>query len=88
MEELSKESASKIADALLAGKTIEAIKLYREETGTGLKEAKDYIEKLKLELKKDHPDAFPDKKGCAGVLVFGLISFGILGGFLADRWVG
>ena len=29
-----------------AGQKIEAIKLYREQTGVGLKEAKDYVESL------------------------------------------
>lgn len=29
-----------------AGKKIEAIKLYREQTGVSLKEAKDYVESL------------------------------------------
>ncbi len=86
--EPSEELASKLADALLAGKTIEAIKLYREETGLGLKESKEYIEKLKNELKKDHPDAFPDKKGCAGVIVFGLVTTGVIGAYLSDRWMG
>ena len=33
-----------VADALQRGKKIEAIKLYREATGTDLKEAKDFIE--------------------------------------------
>jgi len=31
---------------LHAGKLIEAIKLVRERTGMGLKEAKDYVERL------------------------------------------
>ncbi|ABU60418.1 ribosomal protein L7/L12 [Roseiflexus castenholzii] len=39
-------------EALLKqGKQIEAIKLYRLETGLGLKEAKDAIEKIDKELK-------------------------------------
>jgi ribosomal protein L7/L12 len=29
-----------------AGRTIEAIKLYREATGLGLREAKDYVDQL------------------------------------------
>jgi len=33
-----------VVDAMQRGKKIEAIKLYREATGTGLKEAKDFIE--------------------------------------------
>ena len=36
----------KIIELLNPDKTIEAIKLYREQTGVGLKEAKDYVESL------------------------------------------
>ncbi|HSG71710.1 MAG TPA: ribosomal protein L7/L12 [Planctomycetaceae bacterium] len=37
-----------ILRALQAGKKIEAIKLYREATGVGLKEAKEFIELAQL----------------------------------------
>jgi ribosomal protein L7/L12 len=36
--------ASDVADAIRRNQKIEAIKLYREATGVGLKEAKDYVE--------------------------------------------
>jgi ribosomal protein L7/L12 len=36
----------KVADALQRGRTIEAIKEYREATGAGLKEAKEYVEEV------------------------------------------
>jgi hypothetical protein len=36
----------KIMELVNAGRKIEAIKLYREQTGVGLKEAKDYVESL------------------------------------------
>jgi ribosomal protein L7/L12 len=36
---------STVDDALRAGRTIEAIKLYREATGVGLKQAKDAVER-------------------------------------------
>ena len=35
-----------IIDALQRGNKITAIKIYREQTGVGLKEAKDYIDSL------------------------------------------
>jgi len=41
--------ARAIGDALAAGNTIEAIKLYRAATGVGLKEAKDAIDAIKRE---------------------------------------
>jgi hypothetical protein len=35
-----------VIELMRSGKKIEAIKLYREQTGVGLKEAKDYVESL------------------------------------------
>jgi len=35
-----------IMELMKSGRKIEAIKLYREQTGVGLKEAKDYVEGL------------------------------------------
>lgn len=70
----SDEVASKLREALLAGRKIEAIKLCREAMGLGLKEAKEYVEKMENELREANPDAFPEKKGCTSVLAFGLLS--------------
>ena len=44
--ELDSETESEIADALRRGEKIEAIRLYRERTGAGLKEAKEHVEGL------------------------------------------
>jgi ribosomal protein L7/L12 len=68
-----------IRDALLAGRKIEAIKLYREQTGFGLKESKDFVDELERDLRRTMPEMFradATKKGCAGVLagVIGLLS--------------
>jgi ribosomal protein L7/L12 len=38
--------ATDVIEALRRGAKIEAIKLYRERTGVGLKEAKDFVERL------------------------------------------
>jgi hypothetical protein len=38
--------AAGIVELMRAGKKINAIKLYRERTGVGLKEAKDFVERL------------------------------------------
>ncbi|MGX5680706.1 ribosomal protein L7/L12 [Schumannella luteola] len=40
-----------ILDAIRSGQTIVAIKLYREQTGVGLKEAKDAVEDLARTLR-------------------------------------
>lgn len=55
------------------GKRIEAIKLYRQRMGVGLKEAKDAVD----ELAARHGFA---TKGisCAGLVVFGLLAGGAL----------
>ena len=37
---------SEVRELMKAGQKIQAIKLYREQTGVGLKEAKDYVESL------------------------------------------
>jgi hypothetical protein len=37
---------SQVVELVKAGQKIPAIKLYREQTGAGLKEAKDYVESL------------------------------------------
>jgi len=76
-----------IRDALFAGQKIGAIKLYREATGLGLKEAKDFIDALEAKLRAAEPERFtgdPGGKGCGlAVVCFGLLAVlvwqGILG---------
>ena len=41
------ETPPAVLDALRRGRTIEAIKAYRAETGVDLKEAKDYVDELR-----------------------------------------
>ena len=69
MNPIPEEKMSALTDALLHGRKIEAIKLYREFTGMGLKESKDDIEKLEASLRERFPDKFaaaPQGKGCFG----------------------
>jgi hypothetical protein len=66
------ESGSLEADvlALMQGqKKIQAIKLYRERTGVGLKEAKDFVESLAA--KHGVPSS---SGGCAGVVLLMLLA--------------
>ena len=44
-KQLTEEQTKKLGDALAAGRKTEAIKVYREATGLGLKETKDAIER-------------------------------------------
>ena len=62
-----------IETALFAGRKIEAIKHYREMTGLGLKESKEAVEQLEVELRAKVPEKFTSKAktGCASVLVMG-----------------
>jgi hypothetical protein len=69
---LPEDAAEAIKTALFAGRKIEAIKLYRQISGQGLKEAKDFVEDLEEELRVSDPTRFvtgPRGKGCGvGVL--------------------
>lgn len=83
-EELSPEVKNEIAEAIFTRQKIHAIKLYRDATGQGLKEAKDFIETLTEELQENSPEKFTvgtDKAGC-GSAVFFLIS----GGSVLSWW--
>jgi hypothetical protein len=54
---------AEIISLLQGGKKIAAIKFYREKTGVGLKEAKDFIEALAA----DRRIAVPSRSGCLGI---------------------
>lgn len=58
---------------LQAGKKVTAVKLYREQTGTGLKEARDAVE----ELAARH-NVVARGSGCASVLVLLLAGLAIV----------
>jgi ribosomal protein L7/L12 len=57
-----------IQEALFKGDKIEAIKLYRDGTNLGLKESKEAVEKLELELRKAAPERFTAKPSVFGRL--------------------
>jgi len=80
MAELSEDQIQQITDALAAGRKIDAIKIYREATGMGLKEAKDWIDALIATLKEKEPERFSQlgvSKGCASAaLLVATLGFG------------
>ena len=43
--------SEQIKALIMQGKKIEAIKLYREQTGLGLKQAKDYVDALERQMR-------------------------------------
>ena len=66
------DATESIKAAIFQGQKIEAIKRYRQVSGQGLREAKDFIEALEGELRFSEPARFvadPQGKGCGvGVL--------------------
>ena len=80
-ERLSQQSIEAIEQAIADGSKIEAIKIYREASGRGLKESKEFIEDLIPTLKEHDPEkyskvshsAVSPSKGCASVVVMCLI---------------
>jgi ribosomal protein L7/L12 len=59
------DQAARIKDALFRGEKIQAIQLYREQTGVGLAEAKTAVESIEAELRDSSPENFsaPESKG-------------------------
>jgi hypothetical protein len=77
-EEIDKTVEDEITSLIFEGKKIQAIKLYRNATFKGLKESKDVIDKLSLELYEKNPERFSvdptASKGCGTAIFFlGLI---------------
>lgn len=67
--ELNDQSRQEILDCIRGNRKIEAIKLYRDATGAGLKESKEFIEELTRQLQADDPNFTPQKAGCAAVVL-------------------
>jgi hypothetical protein len=84
---------AELRTALFRGEKIRAIKICREATGLGLKEAKDMIEALEADLRAKEPESFmagptPPRAGCIGILVFIaalIVMAGLVWGMLARR---
>ena len=79
MEAASNDDIDAIEAAVFAGEKIQAIRLYRDATGEGLKEAKDFIDAVEAELRRTEPTKFtaPAANGC-GLTVLGLLVVGAL----------
>lgn len=50
---------SKIKSLLAKGKKIDAVKIYREEYGIGLKQAKDAVDRIEASMPRDSATAIP-----------------------------
>ncbi len=78
----SDEEIAEISEVLADGKKIEAIKIYREATGKGLKDAKEFIDALIPRLVEKDPekyDKIAKSGGCVSMLVFALLISGAVG---------
>ncbi len=69
---------AELVELVRSGRKIEAVKLYRERHGVGLKEAKDAVEALAGEA------GIPPGKGCAAVLTAAVLQ--CCWGFSADSY--
>ena len=77
--ELTDDVRQQILNALVAGRKIEAIKLYRAATGKGLKEAKDFIDLLAKEMGERDPELLKnDRSGCMSNAVIVLMIGGLV----------
>ncbi len=72
MNDMPPEQMNEILDCIYSGRKIEAIKLYPERRGTGLKEAKQFIEQLTSELREASPEKFRGSStiGCASLVLW------------------
>lgn len=82
-DELTDDQIQQISDALASNRKIEAIKIYREATGKGLKEAKDFVEALIPRLKEQDPEKYAavghtQTVGCGSAVLLCLVAAGAL----------
>src|SRR6185503_18682444 len=86
---ISSHALAQVQDAVFNGEKIRAIKIYREDTGVSLSDAKQAIERLEAEWRASSPEKFKTppakRKGCGiCLMIFILIALGaILAFFLA-----
>jgi ribosomal protein L7/L12 len=76
--DLNHQDRQAIEAAIFAGRKIEAIKLFRKATDSGLADAKRAIEDLEADLRRRSPEKFmasAQKKGCLGVVACLVLAF-------------
>ena len=69
---ISSAVLAQVQEAVFSGRKLEAIKLYRIDTGASLKDAKEAVDKLEAEWRVVSPEKFKarqSKKGCCGIVV-------------------
>ncbi len=85
MADIKEEQLKQVEELLFAGRKIEAIKLVREITGMGLKEAKEFVDQHAAHLHEAYPHKMPaSKSGCgAASLIFLTVSLSLVGLYFA-----
>ena len=79
--QIPEDKLAAIKELLLQGRKIEAIKIFRETTGTGLTEAKAAVDVLEKQLRETEPANFTpstERRGCLGVVIFLCVVIGIV----------
>ena len=79
---ISASALAQVQAAIFNGEKIAAIKMYRDDTGASLADAKDAVDRLEAEWRAASPDKFkapPAKnKGCGICLLLVLASIGVV----------
>ena len=76
MEEKDRHYPAAVLEAVDAGRKIDAIKLLREESGLGLKEAKQEIDQLAI-IRRPQSRAMPEQGGAGAIVTILLVGAGL-----------
>ena len=88
---ISSKALAEVQAAVFNGEKIRAIKIYREDTGASLYDAKQAIERLETEWRASSPEKFKSppvaRKGCRGIclLIVIFVAIGVLLAFFLVR---
>ena len=79
---ISSNALARVQAAIFNGQKIMAIRIYREDTGASLTDAKAAVDKLEAEWRTASPEKFQTpaarKKGCGGICMIIVIGFVIM----------
>lgn len=75
----SDENIRRVKDAIFAGRTFDAVKAHWKASGSGLVDAKHFVDKLEAQLRVEEPEKFTDKHTSLGCTVAFLSVFVVAG---------